>query len=46
MATRARATLGKEMAKVLAAHSSTSTAEIYLLDEVQEALTVANALSS
>jgi integrase len=46
MATRARATLGKEAAKVLLGHSSTSTTEIYLLEEVQEAMKVAKALSS
>jgi integrase len=41
MATRARATLGKEAAKVLLGHASTSTTEIYLLEEVQEAMKVA-----
>jgi len=46
MATRARATLGKEAAKVLLGHASTSTTEIYLLEEVQEAMKVAKAFSS
>ena len=46
MATRARATLGKEAAKVLLGHASTSTTEIYLLEEVQEAMKVAKALSA
>ena len=46
MATRARATLGKEVAKVLLGHASTSTTEIYLLEEVQEAMKVAKAFSS
>ena len=45
MATRARATLGKEAAKVLLGHASTSTTEIYLLEEVKEAMKVAKALS-
>jgi len=45
MATRARATLGKEAAKVLLGHASTSTTEIYLLEEVQEAMKVAKAFS-
>ncbi len=45
MATRTRDTLGKEGAKVLLGHASTSTTEIYLLDEVQEAMKVANALA-
>ena len=43
--TRARATLGKEAAKVLLGHASTSTTEIYLLEEVQEAMKVAKAFS-
>jgi len=45
MATRARATLGKEAAQVLLGHASTSTTEIYLLEEVQEAMKVAKAFS-
>jgi len=45
MATRARATLGKEAAQVLLGHASVSTTEIYLLEEVQEAMKVAKALS-
>jgi len=46
LATRTRAQLGKEAAKVLLGHTSTATTDIYLLDEVQEAMKVANALSS
>jgi len=46
MATRARATLGKDAAKVLLGHASTSTTEIYLLEEVQEAMKVAKAFSA
>ena len=46
MATTARATLGKEAAMVLLGHASTSTTEIYLLEEVQEAVKVAKALSA
>ena len=36
----------KEAAKVLLGHASTSTTEIYLLEEVQEAMKVAKALSA
>jgi integrase len=46
LATRARASLGKEAAKALLGHTSTSTTDIYLLDEVQEAMKVANQLAS
>jgi len=46
LATRARASLGKEAARALLGHTSTSTTDIYLLDEVQEAMKVAQALSS
>ena len=45
LATRARANLGKEAAKVLLGHTSTSTTDIYLLDEVQEAVKVAKMLA-
>jgi hypothetical protein len=45
-AEQAWATLGKEAAKVLLGHASTSTTEIYLLEEVQEAMKVAKAFSS
>jgi hypothetical protein len=44
LATRTRANLGKEAAKVLLGHTSTVTTDIYLLDEVQEAMKVAKAL--
>ncbi|MFC1634035.1 tyrosine-type recombinase/integrase [Planctomycetota bacterium] len=46
MATRTRATLGKEATKVLLGHAKTSTTEIYLLEEVQEAVKVAKLLAS
>ncbi len=46
MATRTRATLGKEATKVLLGHAKTSTTEIYLLEEVQEAVKVAKRLAS
>ena len=36
----------KEAAKVLLGHTKTDTTEIYLLEEVQEAMKVAKALSS
>ena len=45
LATRARASLGKEAAKALLGHTSTITTDIYLLDEVQEAMKVANQLA-
>jgi len=44
-ATKTRATLGKEDAKTLLGHVAESTTEIYLLDEVQEAMKVAKALA-
>ena len=40
-ATRVRAALGKEEAKLLLGHVSTGTTEIYLLDEVKETVKVA-----
>ena len=40
-ATRIRAELGKEAAKLLLGHVSTDTTDIYLLEEVQEAIKVA-----
>lgn len=46
MQDRVELPLGKETVKVLLGHSSTSTSEIYLLEEVQEAMKVAKALSS
>jgi integrase len=46
MATRTRATLGKEAAQVLLGHTQTSTTDIYLLEEVQEAVKVAKSLAS
>lgn len=46
MATRTRASLGKEAAKVLLGHAKTSTTEIYLPEEVQEAVKVAKLLSA
>ncbi len=46
MATRTRATLGKEATKVLLGHAKTSTTEIYLLEEVQEAVKVAKLLAA
>ena len=44
-ATKTRACLGKEAAKTLLGHTDESTTEIYLLDEVQEAMKVAKALA-
>lgn len=44
LATRTRANLGKEAAKVLLGHTTTVTTDIYLLDEVQEAMKVAKQL--
>jgi integrase len=43
-ATGTRSILGKEAAKVLLGHTNTDTTEIYLLDEVQEAIKVAKQL--
>jgi integrase len=45
MATRTRATLDKEAAKVLLGHADTSTTDVYLLEEVQEAIKVAKLLA-
>lgn len=45
-ATGTRAILGKEAAKVLLGHTKTDTTDIYLLDEVQEAMKVAKLLAS
>ena len=44
-ATRVRAALGKEEAKLLLGHVSTDTTEIYLLDEVQETVKVAKEMA-
>jgi len=38
--------LGKEAAKVLLGHAETDTTDIYLLEEVQEAIKVAKLLAS
>ncbi len=45
VATKTRAELGKEAAKTLLGHAETSTTDIYLLEEVQEAMKVAKALA-
>jgi integrase len=45
-ATGTRAILGKEAAKVLLGHTKTETTDIYLLEEVQEAIKVAKLLAS
>lgn len=45
MATGTRAVLGKEAAKVLLGHTKTDTTDIYLLEEVQEAIKVAKLLA-
>ena len=45
-ATRVRAALGKEEAKLLLGHVSTNTTEIYLLDEVKETLKVAKRIQA
>jgi integrase len=45
-ATRARAVLGKEGARLLLGHVNTDTTDIYLLEEVQEAVKVAKILDS
>lgn len=45
-ATGTRAILGKEAAKVLLGHTKTDTTDIYLLEEVQEAIKVAKLLDS
>jgi integrase len=46
MATATRSVLGKEAAKVLLGHAKTDTTEIYLLEEVQEAMKVAKSLAT
>jgi len=46
MATGTRSILGKEAAKVLLGHTKMDTTDIYLLDEVQEAIKVAKLLAS
>ena len=45
VATKTRAELGKEAARTLLGHAEQSTTDIYLLDEVQEAMKVAKALA-
>ena len=45
-ATRVRAMLSKEDARLLLGHVSTDTTEIYLLDEVQEAIKLAKRMDS
>jgi len=45
-ATRIRSKLSKEAAKLLLGHVSTDTTDIYLLDEVQEAMKVAKKLDA
>ena len=45
-ATGTRSILGKEAAKVLLGHTKTDTTDIYLLEEVQEAIKVAKLLDS
>ena len=44
-ATKTRAELGKDAAKILLGHAEESTTDIYLLEEVQEAMKVAKALA-
>ena len=44
-ATGTRSILGKEAAKVLLGHTKTDTTEIYLLEEVQEAVKIAKLLA-
>ena len=46
VATGTRAILGKEAAKVLLGHAKTDTTDIYLLEEVQEAIKVAKLLAT
>ena len=46
IATGTRSILGKEAAKVLLGHTTTDTTDIYLLEEVQEAIKVAKLLDS
>ena len=45
MATETRSLLGKEAAKVLLGHTKTETTDIYLLEEVREAVRVAKQLA-
>ena len=45
VATKTRASLGKEAAQTLLGHAEQSTTDIYLLEEVQEAMKVAKALA-
>ena len=45
-ATGTRAILGKEAAKVLLGHTTTDVTDIYLLEEVKEAMKIAKLLSS
>ncbi len=45
VATKTRAELGKEAAQTLLGHAEQSTTDIYLLEEVQEAMKVAKALA-
>ena len=42
----ARSVLGKEAMRVLLGHTTTDTTDIYLLEEVQEAIKVAKSLAS
>ena len=46
MATGTRSILGKEAARILLGHTKTDTTDIYLLEEVQEAMKVAKLLDS
>jgi len=46
MATGTRSILGKEAAKLILGHTRTTTTDIYLLDEVQEAMKVAKQLDA
>jgi len=46
MATGTRAILGKEAARVLLGHAKTDTTDIYLLEEVQEAIKIAKLLDA
>jgi integrase len=46
MATGTRSMLGKEAAKVLLGHAKIDTTDIYLLEEVQEAMKIAKLLAS
>ena len=45
-ATRVRAALGKEDAKMLLGHVTTDTTDIYLLEEVKESIKVAKRLEA